>query len=49
MIESRYIIPGAPRMALLSDLHNRPYQEILLFGGPQLYPLFAKAFTLYMG
>ena len=24
---ARYIIPDAPRLALLSDLHGRPYQE----------------------
>ena len=29
MIESRYIIPGTPHMTLLSDLHSRPYQEII--------------------
>ena len=27
MVESLYIIPDAPRLALLSDLHGRPYQE----------------------
>ena len=27
MTESTYIVPGAPRLALLSDLHGRPYQE----------------------
>ena len=27
MIKSMYIVPGAPRLALLSDLHGRPYQE----------------------
>ncbi len=29
MVESLYVIPGAPRMALLSDLHGRPYQEVV--------------------
>lgn len=29
MIESRYIIPGTPHLALLSDLHGRPYQETI--------------------
>jgi predicted MPP superfamily phosphohydrolase len=29
MTESAYTVPGAPRLALLSDLHGRPYQEIV--------------------
>lgn len=29
MIESSYIIPNAPRLALLSDLHGRPYQLVV--------------------
>jgi len=29
MVESLYRVPGAPRLALLSDLHGRPYQEVV--------------------
>ena len=29
MVESWYVVPGVPRLALLSDLHGRPYQEIV--------------------
>ncbi len=30
MVETTYHIPGAPRLALLADLHGRPYDHILL-------------------
>lgn len=29
MTESAYTVPGAPRLALLSDLHGRPYREFI--------------------
>ena len=29
MVESLYRVPGAPRLALLSDLHGRPYREFI--------------------
>ena len=29
MVESAYIIPGAPSLALLADLHGWPYQDII--------------------
>ena len=29
MVETVYHIPGAPRLALLADLHGRPYSHIL--------------------
>ena len=29
MIESTYIIQGAPHLALLSDMHSRPYQDVV--------------------
>ena len=29
MVESWYEVPGVPRLAMLSDLHGRPYQEIV--------------------
>ena len=30
MTETTYTVPGAPRLALLSDLHGRPYREIIV-------------------
>lgn len=29
MVETTYRIPGAPRLALLADLHGRPYDHII--------------------
>lgn len=29
MVETTYHIPGAPRLALLADLHGRPYDHII--------------------
>lgn len=29
MVESVYIIPGAPRLALLADLHGWPYHDAI--------------------
>lgn len=29
MVETTYHIPGAPRLALLSDLHGRPYSRVI--------------------
>jgi hypothetical protein len=29
MVETTYTVPNAPRLALLSDLHGRPYQEVI--------------------
>ena len=30
MTETTYTVPGAPRLALLSDLHGRLYREIIV-------------------
>ena len=29
MVETVYRIPGAPRLALLADLHGRPYDHVI--------------------